>query len=227
MAIQFTTTSKAANLNGIKCLVYGEAGMGKTTLCKTAPEPLIISAESGLLALRDVELPVIEIKTVDDLMEAFEFCQSSSHARKFKTICIDSITEIAEVVLANAKKQVKDPRQAYGELIEQMNDTVKAFRDLKGFNVYMAAKQEFVKDEVNGSQKYNPSMPGTKLGMQLPYLFDEVFALRINKTTDGKEYRYLQTQPDVQFVAKDRSGVLSSIEKPDLTHVFNKILEGV
>ena len=40
----------------------------------------------------------------------------------------------------------------------------------------------------------------------------------------GIEYRYLRTHPDIQSEAKDRSGVLDVLEPPDLTHIFNKIL---
>lgn len=224
--LQFTTTDQAAAIQGIKVLIYGRAGMGKTTLCATAPRPLILSAESGLLSLRRHQIPVATIRTVDDLTEAHRWCMQSNEAKGFDTICIDSISEIGEVVLANAKKQVKDPRQAYGELIEKMMNAIKAFRDLPMKHVYMAAKMEPSKDEMTGIIKYGPSMPGSKLGPQLPYLFDEVFRLDIGKTPQGEEYRFLQTQPDLQHEAKDRSGCLAAVEKPDLTHVFNKILQG-
>ena len=61
-----------------------------------------------------------KIKTVDDLTEIYDWLISNGDEGQFKTICIDSLSEIAEVVLTNAKRQVKDPRQAYGELIEKM-----------------------------------------------------------------------------------------------------------
>lgn len=128
------------------------------------------------------------------------------------------------MVLANAKAQVKDPRQAYGELIEKTMALVKAFRDLPGKNVVMAAKQEPIKDEMTGIVQYGPSMPGSKLGPQLPYLFDEVFRLGVGKTPQGVEYRFLQTGPDLQYDAKDRSGSLDPVERPDLSFVFSKIL---
>ena len=67
-------------------------------------------------------------------------------------------------------------------------------------------------------------MPGSKLGPQLPYLFDEVFRLGKNKTPQGVSYRFLQTDGDLQYVAKDRSGLLEELEPANLTHVFNKIL---
>lgn len=224
MAIQITTTQQAAQWHGIKALVYGKSGAGKTKLAATAPAPVILSAESGILSLREYRIPMIQIRTVAELTEAHQWALNSAEARQFATVYIDSISEIGEVVLANAKAQVKDPRQAYGELIEKMMMTIKAFRDLPGKNVVMAAKQEPIKDEMTGIVQYGPSMPGSKLGPQLPYLFDEVFRLGVGKTLQGVEYRFLQTGPDLQYDAKDRSGSLDPVEPPDLSFVFNKIL---
>lgn len=224
MAVHITTTQQAAQLHGIKCLVYGKSGAGKTKLAATAPTPIILSAESGILSLREFQIPMIQIKTVADLTEVHQWALNSAEAKQFATIYIDSISEIGEVVLANAKAQVKDPRQAYGELIEKMMATIKAFRDLPGKNVVMAAKQEPIKDEMTGIVQYGPSMPGSKLGPQLPYLFDEVFRLGVGKTPQGVEYRFLQTGPDLQYDAKDRSGSLAPVERPDLSFVFSKIL---
>jgi len=224
MAVHITTTQQAAQLHGIKCLVYGKSGAGKTKLAATAPAPIILSAESGILSLREFQIPMIQIKTVADLTEVHQWALNSVEAKQFATIYIDSISEIGEVVLANAKAQVKDPRQAYGELIEKMMATIKAFRDLPGKNVVMAAKQEPIKDEMTGIVQYGPSMPGSKLGPQLPYLFDEVFRLGVGKTPQGVEYRFLQTGPDLQYDAKDRSGSLDPVERPDLSFVFSKIL---
>lgn len=224
MGLHFTTTDQAALLNGIKVMVYSEAGMGKTVLCSTAPSPFIISAESGELSLRGFQIPMAKVYNVDDLADLYRWSAQSHEATQFQTICIDSLSEIAEVVLNNAKRQVKDPRQAYGELIEKMETIIRRFRDLPGKHVYMAAKMEPTKDELTGVVKYGPSMPGSKLGAKLPYYFDEVFRLGINKTPQGESYRFLQTQPDLQYGAKDRSGVLAPIEPPHLTTVFNKIL---
>lgn len=224
MALNFTTTDRAAQLNGVKVLVYGQAGAGKTVLASTAPAPFLISAEGGELSLRNVQIPMVKITTVDDLRDVYAWCERSAEAKQFQTICIDSLSEIAEVVLNNAKRQVKDPRQAYGELIEKMESTIRLFRDLPGRNVYMSAKMEPTKDELTGVVKYGPAMPGSKLGAKLPYFFDEVFRLGINKTPQGEPYRFLQTQPDLQYEAKDRSGVLAPVEPPHLTQLFSKIL---
>lgn len=239
--MQWTTTSHASTVQGVKMLVYAEAGAGKTVLCATAPRPVVISAEAGLLSLnpRNLErvfgvntpgitydIPVLQVTNLQELATAYQyFANPANQARAhFDTICLDSITEIAEVVLSTAKRGTKDPRQAYGELIEKMEQIVRQFRDLQGFHVYMSAKMEPQKDGLSGAIKYMPSMPGSKLGPALPYFFDEVFRLGVNKTQDGQKYRFLQTDGDLQFVAKDRSGSLDEMEMPVLYHIINKIL---
>lgn len=225
MAIKLISTRDAALLQGVKCMVYGKAGAGKTRLCATAPSPVIISAEAGMLSLKDYNLPVIEITDITSLIEAHAWALGSAEAKQFASVCIDSVSEIGEVVLANAKKQVKDPRQAYGEMIEKMSETIRAFRDLKGKHVVMTAKQERIKDESTGLTLYAPSMPGNKLAQALPYFFDEVFHLDIGQTTDTPptKYRYLRTSADFQYDAKDRSGCLDAIERPDLSYIIKKI----
>lgn len=242
MAMHFTTVSDAARVQGVKVLVHGGPGSGKTVLAATLGEnSVLISAESGILSLRkqnlermfgvgargiNYNLPIIQVQTISDFNDALAWCQTSAEARAFQSIGLDSISEIAEAVLNNAKRTVKDPRQAYGELTEKMETLVRAFRDLPGKNVYMAAKQEPMKDELTGIIKYGPSMPGRKLGPGLPYFFDEVFRLGISTDPQGKSVRFLQTQPDIQYDAKDRSGALASQEFPHLGYVFSKILQG-
>lgn len=223
MTINFMTTDQAAQLNGCKVLVYGPAGVGKTVLCATAPEPFLISAESGELSLRKYQIPMAKVKTVEDLSEIYDWFSTNGDQGRFRTVCLDSLSEMAETVLNNAKRQVKDPRQAYGELLEKMETLIRSFRDLPGRNVYMSAKMEPSKDEMTGIIKYGPSMPGSKLGSKLPYYFDFVFRLAIGKDQQGNQYRFLQTQPDLQYEAKDRSGALTAVEVPNLSEIFNKI----
>lgn len=237
--IQLQSSNALAVQHGVKILVYGRAGLGKTVLSATMPSPVLISAEAGMLSLRKsnlermfgpdnptiaYDMPVITVATIDDLINVERWARESPEAQQFQSLCIDSLTEIGEVVLANAKLQAKDPRQAYGELIEKMTMTVKAFRDLQGKHVYMSAKEERAKDEATGVTLAGPSMPGTKMGPALPYLFDEVFHLgKAQDPASQTEYRYLRTQPDFTHDAKDRSGALEVIEYPHLGNIIAKI----
>jgi anion-transporting ArsA/GET3 family ATPase len=49
--LKFTTTDAAGQLHGIKILIYGRSGVGKTTLAGTTPDVLMLSAEAGVLVV--------------------------------------------------------------------------------------------------------------------------------------------------------------------------------
>lgn len=224
MPLEFMMTNQLGHDYGIKALIYGRSGVGKTHLITTCPAPLLLAAEPGVLTLRNFNIPGIRIQTTNDLTDALEWIRWSAEAAQFQTIYIDSITEVAEVVLSNAKMLNTDPRKAYGELIEKMTMTIKAYRDIPGKHVIMTSKQEATKDEVSKMTLYGPSMPGQKLGPALPYLFDEVFRLGIMKDQNNQDVRFIQTRPDLQYDAKDRSGVLDMYEPADFNVISNKIL---
>ena len=224
MAINVKTTGSLA-ANGVKVLVYGQAGAGKTSLIKTLPNPIVLSAEGGLLSIQDADLPYIEISDMDTLHEAYKWLAESDEAKQYQSVALDSISEIAEVVLNAEKKATKDPRQAYGAMQEQMADIIRAFRDLPGRHVYMSAKLEKTQDEM-GRVLYAPSMPGNKAGQALPYFFDEVLALRVEKDGEGVTQRALMCDSDGLWLAKDRSGKLEAWEAPDLGGIITKIQGG-
>jgi phage nucleotide-binding protein len=172
MSIQLKGTG-SISAAGVKMLVYGQAGAGKTTLIKTLPHPVILSAEGGLLSLQDADLPYIEIRNVNDLEEAYKWVVSDA-ANGFESVALDSISEIAEVILSSEKKNNKDPRAAYGAMQDKMSEIIRAFRDITNKHVYFTAKCEKAQDET-GKILYSPSMPGNKTGQALPYFFDLAF----------------------------------------------------
>lgn len=226
MAISLRST-KGLHANGVKMLVYGAAGSGKTSLIATLPNPVIFSAEGGLLSIADSDLPFIEISDMASITDAYEWLIGADEAKQFQSIALDSISEIAEVVLSAEKKRTVngkliDPRQAYGQMQELMSDLVRAFRDIPGKHVYFSAKVEKSSDEM-GRVSYAPSMPGNKMAQALPFYFDEVLALRVEKGEDGQPVRALMTQSDGLWQAKDRSGKLDAWEMPDLGAIIRKI----
>lgn len=224
MAIKLQST-KGFGQAGVKLLVYGQAGAGKTTLIKTLPDPVIISAESGLLSLSGVDIPYITVTSLADLRDVMTWITSSEEAKRFKSIALDSISEIAEVVLAEEKTASKDGRAAYGNMGDKMRKIIRAFRDLPDRNVYFSAKMDKTQDD-QGLIMYSPAMPGKTLTQDMPFFFDEVLALRIAKDKDGISQRALMCQSDGMWTAKDRSGKLSVWEGADLGAIISKINGG-
>jgi hypothetical protein len=103
-----------------------------------------------------------------------------------------------------------------------MTGLIRAFRDLPSKHVYFSAKLEKSQDEM-GKLLYNPSMPGKSLTQSLPYFFDEVLALRVERDSDGINQRAIMCDTDGLWLAKDRSGKLEPWEAPDLGEIIRKI----
>ena len=218
--------------SGVKVLVYSNAGIGKTMLCATAPCPLIISAESGLLSLtpKNIErvfgantpgicydIPVAPISSIRDLEEVYNMLKAGT---QIKTACLDSLSEIAEVCLRNAMATNNDGRAAYGDMSTEIISWCKKFRDLPNIHCYFSSKQGFSED----SRKNGPSLPGRVLDRELPYLFDEVLQLDLYEQEGSLPQRFLRTSPDLKNYAKDRSGALDpNGERANLTYLFDKI----
>ena len=196
--------TKTNDLGGhfLKMVIYGEAGAGKTRLAATTGAPtVVISAEGGLLSLRDHDITAIEVKSIADIQEAYKWAVGSKEAQGIQWVCLDSISEIAEVSLAHEKAENKNTMRAYGQMADQMTSLIRAFRDLPERHVYMTAKQERTQLD-DGSMIFGPSMPGKNLTQGLAYFFDEVFALRVHTDEEGNIQRWLQITPTARTPRK-------------------------
>ena len=208
-------------LRGVTLLVYGQSGVGKTTLIRTIPgRKLILSAEGGLLSLQGTDINYVDIHTMDNLTEAFTHVVN--HIDDYDCIILDSLSELAEVILSAEKKSTKDPRQAYLVMQDQIMDLVRAFRDLP-VTVYMTAKVEKSRDDISGRIMFAPSIPGQKSTQNLPYQFDEVLAMRSETNESNENVRFIQTFSDSSWCCKDRSGKLDAYEEADLGKILTKI----
>jgi len=220
------TPNELVEQQGAKLLIYGESGAGKTTSLKTAPgKTLVVSMESGLLSIKDADnLTAIEVKEASEIEEIAQMLENGT--LDYDTVCLDSITEMSEILLSQEKAKSKDPRRAYGEVIEVMIKTMRRFRDLP-IHVVFIAKQARERDESNGMFHYQPMMVGAKLPTQIPYFFDEVLVLRTfdDETKEGKKIvsRWFQTRVGQNYTAKDRSGKLEEFEATNLSDIINKL----
>lgn len=224
--VKLVSTAAASDRSGVKVLVFGPAKTGKTTMIKTAPAPVIFSSEKGLLPLRGENLPVVEIASYKDLDEALAWL-GSSEARNFKTVAIDSITDLADMLLIEEQKnnpKKNDKWYPFNQLAEKMTQKLRTIRDTHGRHFYMICQQEIIMTP-EGTRQAVPSLPGKALLQALPYLFDGVFqmVLHVDPVT-GAESRALKIHGDSMTLGGDRSGNLAPWEPPDLSHIFAKML---
>lgn len=225
MAIEFTTTKDAGKYP--KVIVYGPSGVGKTRLCRTAPKPIIISSENKLTSLRDDDIPVIKVSTINDLEDAIVEVSKKKMLKKYLCPCVDSITDIADKAISLEKPNHNDPRKAYGVVQDKLLDLLRELINKDDRLWYFIAKARMLQNEDN-VEIWGPRMPGRQMGPELPYIFDFVLPMRVAEDEDGGGYTYLQTTSldDFRWDAKESSGNLLPREKPDLTYLFKKIQKG-
>ena len=234
--------------NRFCCLVVGQAGTGKTSLLRTIlgqeydqesrawkqirePEErvLTLSAESGLLCVRDlVEQGLIEgyeIGSLQDFREAQAMLMTPEFREHYGWVFIDSLTEISSrcVEAMRLKYQSSsDTFKMWGEYNEVMTLMIKAFRDMRDYNVVFTCLESAESDE-NRRRYLAPAISGSQLKERLTSYFDEVFHMTETTSEDGNVWRIFHTAQPVGL-AKDRSGRLAPVEKPNLQSIKHKIL---
>jgi len=218
------TPDKLVDQQGAKLLVYGQAGAGKTFSTQSMPgRVLVISAEAGLLSIKDApNVSAIEVSNYDDLREVYAALKSGELV--YDSVCLDSVSEISEILLVHEKGRNKDGRMAYQNVSEAVTSLMRSFRDLD-MHVLFLCKEG--KENNDGVFFFGPKMASKPLGDAITYFFDEVLALRVieDQDDDGNPVaaRWLQTRIGQGYTAKDRSGKLEAFEEPNLTALIAKL----
>lgn len=226
------TTKQKNSSEAIKFLIFGESGAGKTYLASTLKEKtLIISAESGLLSLKDFEIDAWDItrnekgeiipkeKRFLELKKVYKWLISEK--RDYKNVYLDSLTEMAECLVEFLKAKYPEKKDAllfWGEYATEMRNLIKDFRDLDQYNVVFTCLDKRESEEEGGGVKIRPQLSG-QIARLINQYFDQVFYLFIDK----EDKRKLLTKTTSQITAKDRSGKLDKIEEPNLEKIIQKI----
>lgn len=221
---QLKPASQLAQRYGCKAVAYGPPGSGKTPIIKTAPRPVLLAVEPGLLSMRDAHnVPTWEGYTYDKIEEFFKWFYQSSEAKNFDTLGIDSGSQMAEIYLTRELGRNKDGRKAYGEMSIAIMTHLNQLYYTPSKHIYMICKQGTV--EENEKQKRRPYFPGQDLNVKVPHLFDAV--LHIDKAMPqgvAKPVTAIRTASTFDIMARDRSGNLAELEPPDLSALFAKAM---
>ena len=77
----FKPAREFARSYGVKALIYGAAGTGKTPILNTAPRPVLLACETGLLSMRNSNIPTFQALGVSKIKEFFDWLEKSSEAK--------------------------------------------------------------------------------------------------------------------------------------------------
>ncbi|MBX9751541.1 MAG: ATP-binding protein [Roseococcus sp.] len=267
MALRIITADeRQAEARGIKAVIFGKSGIGKTYLLLTLEDgtTLFIDLEAGDLAVQHWRGTSIRPRTWEECRDIALFLAGPNPALRddqpysakqyarvveaygdparmdgFATIFVDSITVAARLCFQWCRGQPEghsektgkpDLRGAYGLHGREMIAWLTHLQHARGRNVIFVGILDEKLDDFN-RRVFVPQIDGSKTGLELPGIVDQVMTLAEIKTDvpPGQpavpSFRGLvcQTLNPWGYPAKDRSGRLAMLEPPHLGQLFQKI----
>jgi len=160
----------------------------------------------------------------------------SSTLEKYETIFVDSITVASRLCFQWCKSQPQshsdktgkvDLRNIYGLQGQEMISWLTHLQHAREKNIWLVGILDEKLDDFN-RRFYTPQIEGSKTGLELPGIVDQVITMaEVGDGSGGIESTYrafiTHTVNPYGFPAKDRSGRLAMIEEPHLRKLMEKI----
>lgn len=217
--------------------ILGDAGMGKTSLAASFPNPIFIRAEDGLQAIpletRPDALPLLS--GADDLWEQLQALITEEH--NYKTLVIDSVTALERMfiqyVIDSDPKKPKSINQAMGgygaglSAVATMHQRVRKaagiLNERKGMHIVFIAHAETETVELPDQDAYTRYSLRLSKKSVAPYVDDTdvVGFIRLRTFTmgDGERKkaisdgtRELVCHATASNVSKNRYGIVEPLE---------------
>lgn len=146
--------------------IYGNHGIGKSTLAAQFPNPIFISTEDGIDSLDVTSFP--KATHVNEVVENIKILIKEDH--DFKTVVIDSVDWLVEpLIVSNVESSHDQKDLAYGKgqmlVAEEFREILQGcdvLRRRRGMNVVLLAHASVVKFEdprSEGYDRYQPKLP--------------------------------------------------------------------
>lgn len=224
----------------LSIVVHGDSGTGKSWVADSAPKPLLLlDAEGGArftpsrkTTWDGISAPpaydgtwdtcVVVTRSYRVVATVFQWLNSGQHP--FRSVALDSLTEIQKRCLDDVAGVEQPTQQDWGALLRQMEATVRQFRDLTMHPTRPLDAVVFVCMTSSKDGRLKPHVQG-QLSVTLPYFVDVVGYLFVQPDpTSGQPVRRLLVQPTGQFDAKDRTNRLGMVvEQPDVSRMMAQI----
>lgn len=214
--------SSFANNVGVKAIIYGPAGSGKTPVFNTAPRPVLLACEPGLLSMKGSQVPTFKADHARHIDDFFAWFFNSKEANTFDTLGLDSASEMCEHYLRAAEKTNKHGLAAYGEMAENVLKQLDLLYQMPYKHAYIIAKQEIL--PVKGINYARPYYPGKQLPVQMPHKYDGIFQLDVHNVPGVGQVKAFRCQGSIDAMARDRTGNLSEYEQPDFGKLVTKAI---
>lgn len=228
----------------LSVLVHGSAGAGKTTFAVTGPKPLLLldvekaarfirakkvkwnpMTEAPPIADGSWEICVVPVDDWKKAEKAYEWLKSRQHP--FKSVVIDSISELQSKAQEDIKGRQQFQMQDWGKLLNRISFFVRDLRDLAGDdeNIVESVVVTAMSKDYDGIVK--PYLQG-QISAQIPYWLDITGYLYVEQVADPTtgeltEVRNLLIGNHPNYEAKSRvPGLPPVIGSPNVTEMLKQ-----
>ncbi len=139
MAISLSSIKSGVSNAPPRILLYGVAGIGKTTFLSLAPDPITIQTEDGEGVIDTPRFPLA--RSYGDVMDALGVLATENHA--YKTVCIDSLDWFEPMIWAQTVAMNPKTNKAGGTAAE-----IEDYGYGKGFAMALDQWREYI-DAIN------------------------------------------------------------------------------
>jgi hypothetical protein len=240
MAISLSDLRKVKQTLPARLLVYGEPGVGKSSLAASFPDAVFLQIEDGTPS--DLELNSFgKLNTFDEVMEAIAALYRENHP--YTTLVVDSISELQRLVFAETcargdeKGNRKDSIEAFGYgkgyvLAQKVwRDFIDGFNDLrtqKGMTIVLIAHStvdRFDDPETVSYNRYEIDLHARSVGaiereMDAILLVKRAIQVKEHEegfnqkraVADGGSNIFIHTEGRAAYVAKNRFNMPSKLK---------------
>lgn len=127
----------------IACLIYGQSGMGKTTLACSAPAPVLLDFDGGIDRLNEAhQVPTVQITSWKDAEAALAEIEQ---ADEFKTIIVDTLSKMIDSIITDICGAAQPKIQQWGLVNAKFKGFLRTIQAMHK-NVVFVAQREVEKD---------------------------------------------------------------------------------
>lgn len=192
----------------VACLIYGQSGMGKTTLACSAPNAVLFDFDNGADRLRDEhQIPTVQVTTFEEAQQALPEVQAGG----YKTIIIDTASKLIDSITASVCGTATPKINQYGII----NNHFKTFNrniNSMGLNVLYICQREVEKDGDN--TRYVPQFRASNYKDVICDL--DLCGYMEMVTVRGKSVRHLTFDPTPRSEGKNTGGFAPYYDIPTL-----------
>ena len=95
-------SNEIAIQKNVKMMVYGQAGMGKTTFALSAPKPLLLDFDNGVKRVNTAHLDdnvgIVQVSSWQDILNLLNY--NKKDLEEFDTIVVDTIGKMIDFIIA-------------------------------------------------------------------------------------------------------------------------------